>query len=77
MSGAMWPWPLALMLITATFAGLLAWHQATRIDRQVQRERWRRQPQSLRELGFVLGALVTAVAAATVLQLSLVPRIGH
>ena len=73
----MWPWPLALMLITATSAGLLAWHQATRIDRQVQGERWRRQPQSHRELGFGLGALVTAVAAATVLQLSLVPRIVH
>jgi hypothetical protein len=36
------------MVITAAFAGLLAWHQATRIDREVQRERWRRQPQSLR-----------------------------
>ena len=73
----MWPWPLALIVTTATFAGLLAWHQATRIDRQVQRERWRRQPQSNGELGFVLGALVTAVAAATVLQLSLVPRTVH
>ena len=77
MSGAVWPWPFVLMLITATSAGLLAWHQATRIDRQVQRERWRRQPQSHRELGFILGALIIAVAAATVLQMSLVPRIVH
>ena len=77
MSGAVWPWPLVLMVITAAFAGLLAWHQATRIDREVQRERWRRQPQSLRELGLILRALITAVAAATVLQMSLVPRLVH
>jgi hypothetical protein len=42
----MGPWPFVLMLITVTSAGLLAWHQVTRIDRQVQCERWRRQPQS-------------------------------
>ena len=76
MSGAVWPWPLVLMVITAAFAGLLAWHQATRIDRRAQRARWRHSP-SHWELGFVLGALVTAVAAATVLQMSLVPRIVH
>jgi hypothetical protein len=75
MSGAMWPWPLALISITATFAGLLAWHQATLIDRE--REHWPRQAPSSRERGFILGALVTAVAAATVLQILLVRHFLH
>ena len=69
--------PQVLMLITATSAGLLAWHQATRIDRGVQRQRWGRHPQSHRELGFILGALVAAVPAVTVLQMSLIPSIAH
>jgi hypothetical protein len=66
-------WSLALLLVVV--AGLLAWDQATSIDRQAQHESGGRQPQSNGALGLAVAALVGAVAAATVLQLMLLPRI--
>ena len=69
-------WSLTLVpLVAAVVAGLLAWHHATRIDRQTRRERWPRQTESNGALGLALGALVTAVAAATLLQLMFLPHI--
>ena len=69
-------WSLTLVpLVAAVVAGLLAWHHATRIDRQTERERWPRQTESTGALGLALGALVTAVAAATLLQLMFLPHI--
>jgi hypothetical protein len=74
MSGAVWPWSLPLMLITAALAGLLAWHQATRLDRQAEGESWPRQTEQHGAMGLALAALVMAVAAAMLLQMMLLPR---
>lgn len=69
-------WSLVLVPLTvAVVAGVLAWRHGTRIDRQVERESWPRQAEPDVSLGLALGALVAAVAAATVLQLMLLPRI--
>jgi hypothetical protein len=69
-------WSVTLVpLMAAVVSGLLAWHHATRIDRQTGRESWPRQTEPCSALGLVLGALVTAVAAATLLQLMFLPRI--
>jgi hypothetical protein len=56
-------------------AALLAWHQATRIDRQVGHESSSRQREPDGVLGFALGALLTAVAAAMLLQTMVLPRV--
>jgi hypothetical protein len=56
-------------------AALLAWHQATRIDRQVDHENSSRQSEPSLELA--LGALVSAIAAAMVLQMMVLQRVVH
>lgn len=69
-------WALTCVPAVAVLvSGLLAWHYATRIDRQTGHERWPQHPEPNRALGLALGALVAAVAAATVLQLMFLPRI--
>jgi hypothetical protein len=69
-------WSLTLVpLVAALAAGLLAWQHATRIDRQTARESFPRQNEPNSALALALGALVAAVAAATVLQLLFLPRI--
>jgi hypothetical protein len=69
-------WTLILLPLVAALAfGVLAWHHATRFDRQTDRESWRHSWEPNGTLGLALGALVAAVAAATVLQLTFLPRI--
>jgi hypothetical protein len=69
-------WSLTLVpLVASVVAGLLAWQHATRIDRQTARESFPGQNEPSGALALALGALVTAVAAATVLQLLFLPRI--
>ena len=69
-------WSLTFVpLIASLVCGVLAWHQATLIDRQAGHERRPRQFDPNGPLGLALGALVAAVAAATVLQLMFLPRI--
>ncbi len=63
--------PLVVLLVS----GLLAWHHATSIDRQAEHESYPQQFDLNGPLGLALGALVAAVAAATVLQVALLPRI--
>ncbi|MBS0526938.1 MAG: hypothetical protein JSS04_25140 [Proteobacteria bacterium] len=62
-------------LVAVLVSGVLAWHCATRIDRQAAQERYPRPFESNGVLGLALGALVAAVAAATVLQLMFLPRL--
>ena len=68
-------WSVTLVpLVAVLMAGLLAWHHATRIDRQAEHESGpRSEPKGA--LGLALGALVAAVAGAMLLQLMLLPRI--
>ncbi|MFI5034251.1 MAG: hypothetical protein ACHQPH_26500 [Reyranellales bacterium] len=69
-------WSLTFVPLVALLAcGLLAWHHATRIDRQTEHESWPRQSERNGALGLALGALVAAVAAATALQLMFLPHI--
>ncbi len=69
-------WSLTVMpLVAVLVSGALAWHCATRIDRQTEHERWAQHSEPSSALGLALGALVAAVAAATVLQLMFLPRI--
>jgi hypothetical protein len=71
-------WSLTFVpLIALLVCGVLAWRQATRIDRQIGHERCPRQSEPNGALGLALGALVAAVSAATVLQLMMLPRIVH
>lgn len=70
----MWILPLA-PLVAVVIASLVAWHQATRFDRQTEREGWSRQTQPDVSLGIALAALVAAVAAAMLLQMMLLPRL--
>lgn len=71
-------WSLGLVpLVVAAVAGLLAWHHATSVDRQAWHESWARETKSNGALGLAVAALVTAVAAATVVQLMFLPRIVH
>ena len=70
-------WTLTLIpLLAAVCAGLLAWHHATRLDRQ-QIEPWPSRTDDHRGgWPLVLGALVAAVAATTVLQLAVLSSLG-
>ena len=69
-------WILALApLVAVLIASLVAWHQATRFDRQTESERWSRQTQPDATLGLALAALVAAVAAAMIMQMMLLPRL--
>lgn len=69
-------WSLTFVpLVAAVVASLLAWQHATRIDRQAAREGFPRQNEPSGAWALTLGALVAAVAAATVLQLLFLPRI--
>lgn len=70
----MWPFVLVPM-IALLIAGVVAWQHATRVDQQMEREMWARQPEPNAALGVALAALVTAVAAAMLLQMMLLPRI--
>jgi 4-hydroxybenzoate polyprenyltransferase len=71
-------WSLTAVTLFAVFVcGVLAWHHATRIDRQAGHESCPRQSGPDAALGLALAALVAAVAAATVLQLTFLPRIVH
>ena len=60
-------------LVAALAFGVLAWHHATRFDQQAERQSWPQAPEANSSLGLALGALVAAVAAATVLQLAFLP----
>jgi len=69
-------WSLTFVpLAAALVCGVLAWHYATRIDREAGHESWPRPSEPRGALGLALGALVAAVAAATLLQLAILPRI--
>jgi hypothetical protein len=69
-------WPSALMpLIAVLIAGLAAWRHATRFDRQTGREGWPRESDPGGALRLALASLVTAVAAAMILQMMWLPRI--
>jgi hypothetical protein len=70
----MWSWSL-LPLIAAMAGGLLAWHQATGIDQQSARENWPRHTEPSGAWVLAVGALVTAVAAITILQVMFLPRL--
>jgi len=68
-------WCLTLVpLAAALVAGMLAWRHATLIDRQTAHQSWPRQAKPEGTVGLALGALVTAVAAATMLQLMFLPH---
>jgi hypothetical protein len=56
-------------LIAAVAAGVLAWQNATRLDRESLRSGWPGEPADGGRWLLVLGALVAAVVATTVLQL--------
>jgi len=69
-------WSLILVPLVAMLAfGVLAWQHATRIDRQAEHESWPHPPEPNGALVLALGALVAAVAAATVLQLMFLPHV--
>jgi hypothetical protein len=53
----------------------MAWQHATRVDQHLEREMWARQAEPNAALGVALAALVTAVAAAMLLQMMVLPRI--
>ena len=69
---------MALVLLAplaALIAALLAWQHATRLDRQSQHQGWSHPPDDRGHWTFVLGALIAAVLAATVLQTFLLAAI--
>ncbi len=69
-------WSLNLVpLVAVLVGGALAWHYATRVDRQTERESWPQQAAPNGAVGLALGALVAAVIAATALQLIFLPRL--
>ena len=69
-------WCLTLVpLVAALVAGMLAWRQVTRIDRQTAHESWPRQAEPEGATGLALGALVAAVVAATMLQLMVMSHV--
>lgn len=69
-------WPSALMpLIAVLIAGVVAWHHATRLDRQTGREGVSREAEPDGVFCLALAALVTAVVAATILQMMWLPRL--
>lgn len=69
-------WSLTFVpLVAVLLSAALAWHYATRIDRQTEHESCPRQSEPNGAWGLALGALVAAVAAAAVLQIMLLPRI--
>jgi hypothetical protein len=72
----MWPFVLVPM-IALLIAGVVAWQHATRVDQQMAREMWARQAEPNAALGVALAALVTAVAAAMLLQMMVLPRIAQ
>jgi hypothetical protein len=62
-------------LIAAVAAGVLAWHHATRLDRESLRSGWPGEPADGSGWLLVLGALIAAVAATTVLQFVLLSQL--
>lgn len=63
-------------LLVALGAALLAWHHATRLDRQSLHDGWPAESASERRLWLVaLGAVVVAAGATTLLQLTLLSRL--
>jgi hypothetical protein len=68
---------LTLMpLVAAVVAGALAWRYAERIDRQTPREHWLREQGSDQVGPFaLLAALVAALAATTLVQLTVVSKL--
>jgi hypothetical protein len=69
-------WALAFAsVIAGLIASQAAWHHATRLDRQTEREMSPNQTESEAALALALGALLTAVAAAMLLQMICLPRL--
>jgi ABC-type Fe3+ transport system permease subunit len=71
-------WALTVIPLLATIVtALLAWHHASRVDRE-QSEGWPRNDHRDHPAAWplVLGSLVIAVAAATMLQVTVLAGLG-
>jgi hypothetical protein len=69
-------WSSGLVPLAAVLGfGVLAWRHATRVDRRAQHQSWPQPSEPNGASGLALGALVAAVAAATVLQLMFLPYV--
>jgi hypothetical protein len=68
----------ALPLLVALAAAVVAWRHATRLDRWSVNEGWPGEAgEERRSWSVPLGALVAAMAAVALLQLTLLSRLAH